>query len=131
MRFLILLTFLPAALCAHHVHFEPKMSYFRPADKMISGYFRTPEGEEFITAFKQGIVPVKGAELKGRFELPEEIRIDNRLPLWNYMFELHNGRIFKDLIGEWYILIIPLGSFLFILITLTGIFDWIYTRFRK
>ncbi|MCK5219995.1 MAG: hypothetical protein KAR14_00310, partial [Candidatus Aminicenantes bacterium] len=107
------------------------VSPVRPADKMISGYFRTPEGEEFITAFKQGIVPVKGSEMNGRFELPEEIRNDNRLPLWNYMFELHNGRLFRDLIGEWYILIIPLGSFLFILITLTGIFDWIYTRFRK
>lgn len=107
------------------------VSPVRPADKMISGYFRTPGGEEFITAFAQGVVPLKGAELKGRFAQPQELTDDNRLPLWNYMFELHNGRIFKDLIGNWYILIIPLGSFLFILITLTGIYDWIYTRFRK
>lgn len=107
------------------------VSPVQTAEKMISGYFRTPDGEEFIAAFKQGLIPIRGAESNGRFDLPEEIRNDNRLPLWNYMFELHNGRIFKDLIGEWYILIIPLGSFLFILITLTGIFDWIYTRFRK
>jgi len=107
------------------------VSPVKPADKMISGYFRTPDGEEFITAFGQGLLPLEGAELKGRFAQPEELTKDKRLPLWNYMFELHNGRIFKDLIGNWYILIIPLGSFLFILIILTGIYDWIYTRFRK
>jgi len=107
------------------------VSPVRPAEKMISGYFRTPAGEEFIAAFEQGVVPLKGASLKGRFRQPEELTRDNRLPLWNYMFELHNGRIFKDLIGNGYILIIPIGSFLFVLITLTGIYDWIYTRFRK
>ncbi len=107
------------------------VSPVRPAARMISGFFRTPDGEEFITAFEQGVIPLKGAALNGRFKLPKEIEKDNRMPLWNYMFELHNGRIFKDLIGGWYIIIIPLGSFLFILITLTGIFDWIYTRFRK
>ncbi len=107
------------------------VSPVKPADKMISGYFRTPDGEEFITAFQQGVIPLKGAELKGRFSQPLELTEDNRLPLWNYMFELHNGRLFKGLIGNWYILIIPIGSFLFILITLTGIYDWIYTRFRK
>ncbi len=107
------------------------VSPVKPADKMISGYFRTPDGEEFITAFDQGVIPLKGADLKGRFAQPEELTEDNRLPLWNYMFELHNGRIFKDMIGKWYIVIIPLGSFFFVLISLTGIYDWFYTRFRK
>jgi len=107
------------------------VSPVRPAEKMISGYFRTPAGEEFITAFEQGVMPLKGAEKRGRFGQPRELTDDNRLPLWNYMFELHNGRIFKGLMGNGYILIIPLGSFLFVLIILTGIYDWIYTRFRK
>lgn len=107
------------------------VSPVRPADQMIAGYFRTPAGEEFITAFDQGIIPLNGAPLNGRFSQPPELSRDRRLPLWNYMFELHNGRIFKDLIGGAYILVIPLGAFLFILITLTGIYDWMYTRFKK
>lgn len=106
------------------------VSPVRPSKKMVAGYFTGPEGGEFIAAFEQGIIPLKGAELNGRFRTPDELENDKRLPLWNYMFELHNGRIFKDLIGNWYILIIPLVSFLFILITLTGIYDWIYTRLK-
>lgn len=50
------------------------------------------------------------------------------MPLWNYLFEIHNGRFFKDLVGDWYLLIIPLGSLLFILITLSGVYDWLYLR---
>jgi len=52
------------------------------------------------------------------------------MPLWNWLFEIHNGRFFKDLIGEWYILIVPLGSLLFVLITLSGVYDWIHIRIR-
>ncbi len=107
------------------------VSPVRPAETMITGYFKTPDGGEFVTGFEKGIIPLKGSELKGRFKLPKELREDKSIPLWNYMFEIHNGRIFRDLIGEWYLLIIPLGSFLFILITVTGIFDWIYTWFRR
>ena len=107
------------------------VSPVRPADRMIAGYFRTPDGGSFISAFEQGLIPLGGSDLNGRFEMPEELKNDRRLPLWNYMFELHNGRIFKDLTGNWYILIIPLGSFLFVLIIITGIYDWLFTRFRK
>jgi len=107
------------------------VSAVRPGKHMITGYFRTQNGAEFATAFKQGLIPLSGTKTDGYFKMPDEIKNDNRLPLWNYMFELHNGRIFKGLIGNWYILIIPFGSFLFIVIILTGIFDWFYSRFRN
>ncbi|MGD9900466.1 MAG: PepSY domain-containing protein [Calditrichaceae bacterium] len=100
----------------------------RPAEYMITGYFRTPSGDEFITAHEQGLVPVGSSRSDGRFIMPDEINESFRMPLWNYMFELHNGRIFKDLIGGWYILIAPVGSLLFVLIILTGVFDWFYLK---
>ena len=100
----------------------------RPAEHMITGYFRTPQGEEFVATFEQGIVPVGGAEANGRFRVPEALTGEFRMPLWNYLFEIHNGRFFKDVIGGWHILVIPAGSLLFVLITLSGIYDWVYLK---
>lgn len=46
-------------------------------------------------------------------------------------FEIHNGRFFKDWIGGFYILIIPLGSLLYVLIILSGVYDWFYIKVLK
>ncbi len=107
-----------------------KVSSVRPSETMVSGYFKTPGGSEFITGFNKGLITIKNVHKK-RFGFPEELKNDRSISLWNYMFELHNGRIFKDIVGGLYILIIPLGSLLFLLIIITGIYDWLYTRFRK
>jgi len=104
---------------------------FIPADIMVAGYFITPDGEEFITGFEKGIIPLNGVKREGRFDLPDKLKSDKSFPLWNYMLEIHNGRIFKDAIGGLYILIIPLGALLFILIVITGIYDWLFSRFTK
>jgi len=105
-----------------------RWSNVRPAKYMIAGYFKTPFGEEFITTHQQGLLALGQAARKGRFEMPVELAEDGSMPLWNYMFEIHNGRFFKDLIGEWYILIAPLGALLFVLISLTGIYDWLFLK---
>ncbi len=103
----------------------------RPANLMVTGYFETPAGESFVSTFEQGVVPIDGSETVGRFEQPAELGDSFRMPLWNYLFEIHNGRFFKDLVGTWHLLIIPLGSLLFILITLTGIYDWLYLKLSR
>ena len=102
------------------------VSPVRPAKEMITAFFTTPQGEMFINTHHQGIMPVGSTQLRDRFTLPHEISTDFRMPLWNYLFEIHNGRLFKDLIGNVYILLIPLGSLLFVMITLSGVFDWVY-----
>ena len=98
----------------------------RPAELMVTGYFETPSGEQFIATFEQGLVPLGDVDRDGRFEQPPELPRGYRMPLWNYLFEIHNGRFFKDLVGGWHLLIIPIGSLLFILITLTGVYDWLF-----
>lgn len=103
-------------------------SSIKPAELMVAGYFKTPQGEEFITTHEQGLLPLADAERSNRFTVPQTLNRNYRLPLWNYMFELHNGRIFKDFIGNFYILIIPIGAFLFLLLVFTGVFDWFYSR---
>ena len=102
------------------------VSAVRPGDVMVTGYFETPEGEAFINTHEQGILPVGTGERAGRFAMPEEAVTGYRMPLWNWLFEIHNGRFFKGLIGSFYILVVPLGSLLFLLITLSGVYDWVY-----
>ncbi|MBK5940989.1 hypothetical protein [Halochromatium roseum] len=41
------------------------------------------------------------------------------------MFEVHNGRFFQAWLGGGSILIVPLGALLLVLITLTGVYDWL------
>ncbi len=108
-----------------------EVSSVRPADYMVTGYFKTPKGEEFINTHQKGLLPLKGSKKQNRFNMPTELEKNYRMSLWNYMFELHNGRFFKDLIGGIYILLVPLGSLLFVLITLSGIFDWIFVKVLK
>ena len=102
-------------------------SNVQPADYMVTGYFRTPSGKEFINTHEQGLIslPLKVQSNENRFSMPMELCAEYRMPLWNFMFELHNGRIFKDWIDGWYILLVPLGSLFFVLIILSGIYDWL------
>jgi hypothetical protein len=107
------------------------ISSVRTAEFMVTGYFKTPRGEEFITTHERGLMPLSNAKLDGRFRMPSEVTTGYRMPMWNYLFELHNGRVFKGLLGELYVLIIPLGAFLLTFVTLSGTYDWIYLRVRR
>ncbi len=111
---------------------EPQfVSSIIPGKFMITGYFKTPENEEFITTHRKGVLYLNGKSAKDRFPMPIEISKNNSMSLWNYMFELHNGRIFKDIIGKLYILIIPLFSLLLFIVTISGVFDWIIRKFKS
>jgi len=102
-----------------------KKHQMRPAEQMITGYFTTPNGESFITAHKQGLIPLGKSRVTGRFNVPDELKHNYRMPLWNFLFELHNGRLFKDYIGRLFILITPLGALSLLLIVFTGLYIWI------
>ncbi len=107
------------------------ISNVRPAEIMITGYFTTPRGESFTTAHDQGLLPVGNARRNGRFLMPQSLDKHYRMSLWNYMFEIHNARIFQGFLGGFYILVVPLCSILFVLILLSGIYDWLYLKILR
>ncbi|GBC62385.1 PepSY domain-containing protein [Desulfonema ishimotonii] len=105
---------------------------FRPGRCMATGYFRTPGGEAFVNDYRTGLLPLGDARFQGRFNMPPEMTTGFRMSLWNYLFEIHNGRFFAEFIGNWHILIIPLGSILFLLLLISGTYDWLYVKvFRR
>lgn len=108
------------------------ISLIRPGSNLITSYFTMPNGEEFITTHFDGLRAINNvSDFRNYFIPPTELINNFRMPLWNYLFELHNGRIFQFLIGDLYILIIPLGAILFVLSIITGIFDWLHIKINE
>ncbi|MEN6496735.1 MAG: PepSY-associated TM helix domain-containing protein [Thermoguttaceae bacterium] len=92
------------------------------------GYFETPAGERFVATHEQGLIGIGGADLNGRFHMPDAMRQGYRMPLWSFLFELHNGRIVRDWIGKSYPLVSLLGALSLLAISLSGLYDWTYRK---
>ena len=107
-------------------------SRVRPSDFLVTGYFSLPDGREFIASHHKGLVEITHEGLipiKDNFDMPPGI---DSVPLWDFLFELHNGRIFSKWIGIWSKLLVPAASILYVILSLTGFYDWyIVTFYRK
>lgn len=94
------------------------------------GYVQTPDGEQFVATHKEGLIAINGAERNGKFRMPDEMVRGYRMPLWSFLFEVHNGRIVRDWVGSRYYLISILGALSLLVISFTGLYDWVYRRRR-
>jgi uncharacterized iron-regulated membrane protein len=48
--------------------------------------------------------------------------------LWNVALEIHTGRIYQSLIGDFYVLIVPLTGIFVLFILVSGFIVWLKTR---
>ncbi len=97
---------------------------FMPGKNMITGAAFLPNGEIIIATHEIGVINSE------KYQMPEVISKNYRMPLWNFMFELHNGRLFKSLIGSGYILLVPLSGILLLLVSLSGVYRYIVKKVR-
>ncbi len=87
-------------------------------------------GQPLLVAdYNDGLKPLR-RRLQLRPAMPDDIRSESRISLWNALFELHNGRIFEQFIGPLYWLIIPIGGISLLIITLSGVLNWLRRRRR-
>jgi hypothetical protein len=98
---------------------------------MVTGYFETPQGEKFFNTHRKGLLNIDGTKNTKKFLMPSFIVEDYRMSLWNYAFEIHNGRMFKSLVGFFYLFVNPLLGLLTIIMLLTGVFDWLYRKIKS
>ena len=63
-----------------------------------------------------------------QLKMPEGMNRRTGISLWHCLFEIHNGRYFRNFVGIWFILIVPLGALAFTIIILTGFYDWLYRK---
>jgi len=110
------------------VKFTPS---FRPAKYMVTGYHNS-ENASFIFTHREGIVwNNKKPTTSNKFKMPGQLSENFSMSLWNVLFEIHNGRYFRFLLGTYYILLVPLGALLTLLVLLTGFIDWLIIKLKK
>jgi hypothetical protein len=106
-----------------------KYSRIRPNKQaMLAGAFKY-DNKIYIATHLEGLKDINGKSVK-LFEQPKIIN-EIKMPLWNWNFELHNGRILRFLIGKYYILLVPFSALMFFFVLLTGLYDWIFVYKRK
>lgn len=109
------------------VKFAPS---FRPAKYMITGYHNS-ENLSLIFTHGQGMIS-GDKKLSGyKFKMPDHLRKNFSMSLWNVLFEIHNGRYFRSLLGSFYVLLVPLGALLTLIVLLTGVVDWLIIKLKK
>lgn len=77
--------------------------------------------------YNNGAISFKGKPLP---EMPDEIRNDSPLSLWNAALEIHTGRIFENVLGLFYILYVPLAGTCILLVLISGVLLW-WEVFRR
>ncbi len=77
--------------------------------------------------YNKGAVQMAG---KAFPEMPESVRKNSPMSLWNVSQEIHTGRIFENILGPFYILIVPIAGLCLLMVLVSGFFIW-WLAFRK
>ena len=98
-------------------------------DQMVSGYLKSETGKEVYFDYNRGAVILTGTD---EFPaMPLEIIKESPMSWWNFALEVHTGRIFKPLIYDFYILIVPLMGLFGTILVISGLMVWIKLYARK
>ena len=107
--------------------FTPPSGNSRPiGDFLVSGFTRDYKNQEYYFDYNKGATNINGAE---RFAvLPQKVINDTPISLWNVALEIHTGRIYQSLIGDFYVLIVPLTGMIVLFILISGFIVWLKIR---
>ncbi len=93
----------------------------------ITGYSEHIDEHPFLFDYDIGS---KSTFNKGVFpDMPALIIKKNPMPLYNFCLEIHTGRIFQFMMGDAYILVVPLTGLFTIYLIISGFIIW-YKRYR-
>lgn len=101
----------------------------RPVGNLaITGMITDAEGDRYLVDYNSGVKPIGHA---AQFPaMPENLVSDSRISFWSLCLELHTGRIFENIVGGFYILIVPLAGLTGIIVVFSGYILW-RRKFRK
>nr|WP_068472116.1 PepSY-associated TM helix domain-containing protein [Saccharicrinis aurantiacus] len=97
-------------------------------DHKITGVITNTDGSQYMIDYDKGALPLH--HNKAFPPMPDKILKASPISLWNLSLEIHTGRIFQDVLGMFYILIVPLSGLISALVVLSGYLLW-RKRFRK
>ena len=95
----------------------------------VAGYLNTTDTTGLIFDYAGGAIALNG---RNPFpSMPQEILDASPISLWNTCLEVHTGRIFEPLLGNFYILVVPVVGLFTTFIIITGFFSWYLARRKK
>ena len=95
-------------------------------DYLVSGYTSDYKNQEVYFDYNRGAVCIGGS---GDFaDMPEQTIGNTPISLWNVALEIHTGRIYQPLIGDFYVLIVPLTGLIILFILISGFIVWLKIR---
>jgi len=115
----------PIEQTTHHAFtgqiYRPPTGMARPiGEHMAAGYY-ADHHHSYYYDYNTGAHALN----KGSFPvMPDEIKEASPLSLWNLALEIHTGRIFQDVLGAFYILIVPLTGIATLILLFSGLWIW-------
>lgn len=107
--------------------YTPLSSNNRPIGNfLVSGFTRDYKNQEYFFDYNMGAININGPE---RFEdLPQNIINATPISLWSVALEVHTGRIYQSIIGDFYVLIVPITGIFVLFILISGFIVWLKIR---
>lgn len=93
----------------------------------ISGLIKDFNNNLFFVDYNNGIL--SGNNLRKPITMPENIISESPISLWNLCLEIHTGRIFNFMLGNFYILIVPVSGIVSLIVIISGYL--LYRRKKK
>lgn len=99
-----------------------------PLSENMTAGFIDLGSQQFVFDYNRGVEAMqKFAQFP---EMPDQIRNQSHMSLWNLALEFHTGRYYNFLLGSLYILFVPLFGLTMLLILITGFWLW-WRIYRK
>lgn len=105
----------------HEVSGRPFGSY------AISGSLNNGGNEMYFIDYNNGVFSL--STIESFPAMPDEIIKNSPMSLWNFVLEVHTGRIFQFILGDFYILIVPITGIASVVVLLSGYF--LYRKRKK
>jgi hypothetical protein len=97
-------------------------------DFKVSGLINDIDGKQYMIDYDKGAIPLYHEKLFPK--MPNNVIKASGMSLWNLSLEIHTGRFFRFLLGNFYILLVPLSGLVSIIVVLSGYLLW-RTKYKK
>jgi len=94
---------------------------------MAAGYSNDFSVGEIYFDYNKGLKSISDNNLK--IEMPKEIS-ESRISLWNTALEVHTARIYEFILGDFYILFIPLFGLSVLFVLVSGFIVWFRGKYK-
>lgn len=91
-------------------------------DFKVTGLVKDINGKQYMIDYDKGAIPLYHE--KNLPKMPDNVIEQSKMSLWNVSLEIHTGRFFMFLLGDFYILLVPLSGLMSIIVVFSGYLLW-------